>query len=149
MSRIPVLFLISNPVDLDTFNQSPRFQQYHFFSLAAMDYLGDHSSSRRPQTLESVLTRTIEEVGAQYLLAHLGLAFDRHPVEFLSAVLDAHALHPRLKVGLDKGVHYALQSLQMSTAPGPEAASLAARLVRHRSAFHMDEETTALAACLH
>lgn len=146
MNKIPVLLLLSRDTDLTVLNQSPRCQRYHFFSLTAMDYLGNSSAG---QTLRNALKKKIERVGAQYLLAHLGLAFDRYPVEFLTAVLDVHSLHPQLKIGLDKDLNYAIQYLRVFPAAGPEVASLAARLARHRSAFHMDEETAALAACLY
>ena len=149
MSKIPVLILISRNIDLRMLNHSPRFQPYHFFSLTAMDYLGYSSSNRAGQTLRNALDRKIGRVEAQYLLAHLGLAFDRYPVEFLTAVLDVYTLHPQLKIGLDKGLDYAIQNLRMSAAPDPEVISLAVRFARHRSAFSMDKETAALAACLY
>ena len=146
MSKIPVLLLISRAIDLNVLNHSPRLQRYHFFSLTAMDYLGNTSSDPGGEALRNALERKIGRVGPQYLLAHLGLAFDRYPVEFLTALLDVQTLHPHLKIGLDKGLHYAIQSLRMSAAP--EVNGLAARLALHGSVFDSDEETETLAACL-
>ena len=148
MNKIPVLLLISSHIDLTVFNQSPRFQSYCFFSLTAMDCFRNDSYSCRGQTLRNVLQRNIERVGAQYLLAHLGLAFDRYPVEFLTAILDVHSLHPQLKIRLDKGLLYAFQYLRLSVVPEPEVTCLAARLAHHRSAFERDEEMDALSSCL-
>ena len=148
MSKIPVLLLISRAIDLNVLNHSPRLPRYHFFSLTAMDYLGNTSSDPGGEALRNALERKIGRVGPQYLLAHLGMAFDRYPVEFLTALLDIQTLHPHLKIGLDKGLHYAIQSLQRSVAPAAEVNSLAARLALHGSVFDSDEETETLAACL-
>lgn len=148
MNKTPVLLLLSRNIDLNILNRSPRFPRYRFFSLTAMDYLEPSSSSSREQLLRNALNRTIERSDARYLLAHLGLAFDRYPVEFLTAVLDMHFGHPRLKIGLDKGLKYALQYLRLSAASDSEATRLAVRLARHRSAFDRDEETNALSSCL-
>src|SRR5687767_153572 len=128
MSKTPVLLLISRPIDLNVLNHSPRFQVYRFFSLTAMDYLENDLSRHKVQTLRKALHKNIERVDAQYLLAHLGLAFNRYPVEFLTALLDAQTIHPRLKIGLDKGLNYAMQSLKIFAASGPEVDSLVARL---------------------
>jgi hypothetical protein len=149
MSKVPVLLLISRSIHLNVLNQSPRFLRYHFFSLTAMDYLGNISSRRGEEGLRDALDRKIMRVGAQFLLAHLGLAFDRYPVEFLTALLDVRLLYPRLKIGLDKGVPYAIQYLKLSAASGPEINRLIGRLARRGSVFDSDEETQALAACLH
>lgn len=148
MSKIPILLLISRVIHLNVLNHSPRLQRYHFFSLTAMDYLGNTSSDPSREALRNALERKIERVRPQYLLAHLGLAFDRYPVEFLTALLDIQTIHPRLKIGLDKGMNYAIRSLGMSPAPAPEVASLAARLALYGSVFDSDAETEALAACL-
>jgi len=113
-----------------------------------MDYLGNASSGPGGEALRNALERKIGHVGAHYLLAHLGSAFDRHPVEFLTALLDIQTIHPRLKIGLDKGMNYAIRSLGMSPAPAPEVASLAVRLALYGSVFDSDAETEALAACL-
>jgi hypothetical protein len=149
MSKTPVLLLISRAIDLNVLNHSPRFQSYHFFSLTAMDYLENDLFRHKVQTLRNALHRNIERVGAQYLLVHLGLAFDRYPVEFLTAVLDVHVRHPGLKIRLDKGLMYALQYLRLSAASDPEATRLAVRLAQHRSAFDRDEDTDALSSCLY
>jgi hypothetical protein len=149
MSKIPVLLLISRAMDLNVLNHSPRLQSYHFFSLTAMDYLENDRFRHKAQTLRNALHTNIDRVGAQYLLAHLGLAFDRYPVEFLTALLDVQILHPHLKIELDKGLDYAIQYLKLSAAPDPEVNSMAARLNLHGLAFDSDKETETLAACLH
>jgi hypothetical protein len=148
MSKIRVLLLISRNIDLKMLNHSPRFQRYHFFALPAIDYLGNPASNPASRMLRIALERKIERVHAQYLLAHLGLAFDRYPVEFLTAVLDIQALHPRLKIGLDKGLEYAIQHLKLFAAPDPEVTRLLGRLVQNPSVFDMDGETATLAGCL-
>jgi hypothetical protein len=148
MNKIPVLLLISRAIDLSALHHSPRFQRYHFVSLAAMDHLENDRLRPKAQTLRNALNRKIERVGAQYLLAHLGLAFDRYPVEFLTTLLDVQELHPRLRIGLDKGLDYAMQSLRISAASAPEVNSLVARLARRGSVFNRDAETEFLAACL-
>jgi hypothetical protein len=127
MRKTPVLLLISTAIDLSALNHSPRFRSYHFFSLAAMDHLENDRSRPGVQALRNALDRRIARVGAQYLLAHLGLAFDRYPVEFLTALLDVQALHPRLKIGLDKGVRYAIQVLQVSARSGGQESGSRAR----------------------
>ena len=149
MSKTPVLLLISRNIDLKMLNHSPRFQRYHFFSLTAMDYLGSPSPNPARQTLRTALERKIVRVDAQYLLAHLGLAFNRYPVEFLTAVLDLQSLYPQLKIGLDKGLEYAIQHLKLIVAPDAQVTGLLGRLVQNRSAFNTDVETAALAACLY
>ena len=148
MSKIPVLLLISRDIDLKTLNHSPRFQRYRFFSLTAFDYLGNASSNPGRQTLRNALDGKIGRISAQYLLAHLGLAFDRHPVEFLTAVLEVQTLHPRLRIGLDKGVEYAIQHLQIFAAPDPQVTRLLGRLVQNRLTIAMDRETAVLVSCL-
>lgn len=148
MMKTPVLLLISRAINLSVLNHSPRFSGYHFFSLAALDYLEDDQVWHKAQTLRKALHREIDQVGVQYLLAHLGLAFDRYPVEFLTALLEVRTLHPWLKIGLDKGLRYAIRYLKLSGVSRPEVNSLAARLVRQSSAFDSDEETQSLAACL-
>lgn len=149
MSKIPVLLLISRTIDLNILNHSPRFPRYRFFSLTAIDYLENNRFRHKAQALQNALHRKIERVGAEYLLAHLGLAFDRYPVEFLTALLEIQAFYPRLKIGLDKGLCYALQYLRASAVPSLEVNNLAARLAKGRRPFNSDEETDALAACLH
>jgi hypothetical protein len=150
MSKIPVLLLISRHIDLHVLNQSPRYQRYRFSSLTALDYLGNGSTGRKGQTLlTNMLDKRIKKVKAQYLLAHLGLAFDRYPVEFLTAVLDVHTIHPRLKIGLDKGLKHATQYLRLFAAPDPEVKRLLNRLGRNRSAFDADGEMAVLAGALY
>lgn len=149
MSKIPVLLLISTAINLNALHLSPRWQRYHFFALTALDYLGNGPSRSGAGTLLNALEQEIGRVEAQYLLAHLGLAFDRYPVEFLTTLLEIQRLYPRLQIGFDKGLHYAMQVLQVSTAPGPQVKRLAARLARVRAAFDRDEETRELATCLY
>lgn len=149
MSKIPVLLLVSRTIDLNVLNHSPRFENYHFFSLTALDYLENDPFEHKAQTLWNALHSEIERLGAHYLLAHLGLAFDRYPVEFLTAVLDIHSHHPQLKIGFDRGLHFAIRYLKIFPSPGPEVHSLVARLTRHRLALDREDETALLAACLY
>lgn len=114
-----------------------------------MDYLGNDRYRSGAQKLQNALDRNIQRLGTRHLLVHLGLAFFRFPVEFLSAVLDARLLHPQLSIGLDKGLPYAIQHLQLFVTPGPAYTSLLRRLIQNQSAFDTDNETAALASCLY
>ena len=149
MSKIPVLLLISKRIDLNILNQSPRFRSYRFVSLTAMDYLGGPSTIPASQSLQGALEKEIRLVRAKYLLAHLGMAFYRYPVAFLTAVMEVQSLYPDLKIGFDKGSHHAIQYLELFAAPGPEITSLSGRIIQNRSTPEFEQEMAALAACLY
>jgi hypothetical protein len=115
-----------------------------------MDYLGSGSMEHMVQTkLQNALDRKIEHVGAQFLLAHLGLAFYRYPVEFLAAVMEIQSLHPQLKMGFDKGINHAIQYLQLFATPSLEVIRLSGRIIQNRSTLEIDREMAALASCLY
>jgi|GEM_PF-5022564 len=148
MKKIPVLFLVSSDIDLKILNDSPRFLLYCFFSLAAIRYL-ENSSSRVPgQQLQDFLSKKIRRVKPLYLIVHLGLAFERYPVEFLNAVLDIKSIFPEIKMGMDKSIEYMLQGLEVLDTSS-EKNKLLDRLAQNQSVFDMDKETAYLVGCLH
>jgi hypothetical protein len=149
VSKIPVLLLISRDIDLYILNHSSRFQSYHFFSLTAIDYLGKPSTIPASQRLQIALKRKIRLIRAQFLLAHLGFAFYRYPVEFLTAVMEIQSLHPQLKMGFDKGINHAIQYLQLFATPSPEVTRLSGRIIQNRSTLEIDREMATLASCLY
>lgn len=141
MNKIPVLLLISKEISLRTLNDSPRFSSYRFYSLSAMQHLERPASKAARPALHHVLGRKISRIKPQYLVTHLGLAFERYPVDFLNAVLDVKLLHPEIKIGTDRSLEYAIQHLQAFHETNPEISSLIDRLVQNRSVFDLDDQT--------
>ena len=129
MNKIPVLLLISKNIGLRILNNSPRFSSYRFFSLSAIQYLEDPTSKLTGLRLQNVLNQKINLIKPQYLIAHLGLAFERYPVEFLNAVLVVKAACPEIKIGMDRSLEYVIQHLQVFYDANCEPTSVLRRVL--------------------
>jgi hypothetical protein len=142
-----VLLIISRDIDLEPLNNSPRFLSYQFFSLPVIQYLEDSSPRMPVGQLLQPLVEMIEEVKPSFLLAHLGLAFERYPVRFLTAIFEAYALYPTMRIGMDRNLEYILERLNSVDADS-EKMKLFDTLAQNQSIFAMNNETVHLVSCL-
>lgn len=143
-----VLFLTSNDIDLQSLNSSPRLTSYQFYSIAAIPILENQLSNAPKTRLQDLLAEKIRETNPLYLIVHLGLAFERYPVEFLNAVLDIKTLYPAIKIGIDRRIEYIHQQL-LAPEMSSEINNLLDRLSMNCSIFDTDKETAYLIGCLH
>jgi hypothetical protein len=82
------------------------------------------------------------------LIIHLGLAFEHYPVEILNTVLDVKEFYPKIKIGFDRGLEYAIHRIRVLVKETPEKEKLLDRLINNQTFFVSDKETVYLASCL-
>lgn len=148
MKKIRVLYLISTNIDLRSINNSPRYSKYHFFTLDAMKYLEGFDTISSSKKLAKSLSDTIQRIKPLYLIVHLGLAFERYPIEFLNPVLDVKTTHKKLKLGLDRGLEYAIDRIQAIKYQTLDSENIIKKLRNDYLLFESDEETLHLASLL-
>lgn len=148
MNRIPVLFLLSTYIDMKELNKSPRFSSYRFYYLTAIRYIEKNNASLSIRKMTNALNKKAHKIGPSHLIVHLGLVFERYPFEYLISVLDMKVHHKSLKVGLDRGLEYAIQRIQLIHSSTFDKENLINRLIANRLLFESDEETLHLASLL-
>ena len=143
-----MLLLVSTSIDLKALNDSPRFESHSFFALNAMQHLDKLNSTHKTQSFLDILDNTIKYVKPSYLIVHLGLAFEHYPAEILNTVLDVKEFYPKIKIGFDRGLEYAIHRIQVLVTATPEKKKLLDRLINNQSFFDSDKEMIYLASCL-
>jgi len=148
MRKTKVLLMITRDYQIEILNSSPRFLAYRFSSIGVIRFLEDSRTQIQEQKLTQALSRKIEQIRPKYLIVHLGMAFERYPIEFMTTILDINMLHPNLKIGLDRSLNYVIRQLRAIAGSEIADMDLLDRLDQKQSAFKPDAETTYLVGCL-
>ena len=109
LDKSAVLLLRSTFIDVSSLNVSPRYPQYVFHIFETLKYLeGDFSLT---DTLAEIIS-FIEQIDAKFIIVHLGVCFQKYPIQLMHLVRALKDYEPSLRIGLDMGKGYALTLLR-------------------------------------